>query len=142
MDTMRHVVVIEPDADLCATLELILEDAGYAVSSVADERHALDLLRRAPTPLLVLLSHGGPACAGDQVLAQAHLLPPHGYLLLSTSPRKAPWVWNSHTEHIVPVIPEPFDIQRLIEQVSEATERLAKAVPEDSAGEQVRIPMD
>lgn len=129
---MRHVLVVEPDADLSVTLRLILEDAGYTVSSLADGTRAVDILRRAPASLLVLLSHGGPVCAGDRVLAQVHILPPHGYLLLSTSPTKAPWTWNPHTRHVVPVMPEPFDIELLLKRIGEVDGRLTKATPEDA----------
>lgn len=121
---VRRALVIERDADLRQTLELVLEDAGYAVAGVEDVSLAEAGLRVSPHPLVVLVSHGDPARRGRSLAEAAGSLPPHAYVLLSTRPQTAPHLLNPHTEHVVPVVAEPFDVDVLLAAVDDASERL------------------
>lgn len=121
---MVRVLVVERDELLRETLELMLDEAGYTVAGIGDGALAVRALEVSPYPLVVLLSHGGSDTDGEAVLISARMLPSHAYIVLSTRPQKAPWVWNAHTEHFVPVVPEPFDVDTLLEAVAAAVARL------------------
>ena len=49
------MLVVEDDRDVRESLVAVLEDAGYEVLSAGDGRAALELLRTAPLPSIILL---------------------------------------------------------------------------------------
>jgi DNA-binding NtrC family response regulator len=121
---MCGVLLVVQDRDLSETLSAVLEAAGYSVAACPDITLALNRLRVAEAPLVVMLSHGGPDQEGERVLAAAPESLAHAYLLLSTDPSKAPVHWNPHTKAFVPVIAMPFDVDLLIAQVEDAVSQL------------------
>ena len=122
-----QVYIVERDAALRETVALVLEEAGYAVDGVGDVHQALAALRASPHPMVVLIGHGDPETEGLSLLEQSSSLPPHAYLLLSTHPQAAPSVSNPYTQHLVPIMAEPFDVVTLLAQVNEAAHRLDAA---------------
>lgn len=126
---MIRVLVVERDELLRETLEMVLDDAGYTVAGVADGAMAMRALEVSPHPLVVLLSHGGRDGDSETVLVSAPMLPPHEYILLSTRPKDAPWVWNAHMEHFVSVVSLPFEVDALLDMVAAAAARLERAAP-------------
>ena len=63
------VLVVEDDADIRSALGDILADEGYAVSSAADGREALALLRAGFSPQVILLDLMMPVMAGPDFRA-------------------------------------------------------------------------
>jgi CheY-like chemotaxis protein len=55
MTESRPILVVDDDADIRSTVADILGDAGYAVAAAANGREALELLKNAPAPGLILL---------------------------------------------------------------------------------------
>ena len=129
-----QVYIVERDAALRETVALVLEEAGYAVDGIGDVHHALAALRDSPAPMVVLIGHGDPETEGLFLLEQSSSLPPHAYLLLSTHPQAAPSLPNPHTQHLVPIMAEPFDVDTLLTQVSEAASRLDATHASDQDG--------
>ncbi|HEX7487641.1 MAG TPA: response regulator [Anaeromyxobacteraceae bacterium] len=58
------ILVVEDDADIRSALGDILADEGYAVSSAADGREALELLRAGLSPRVILLDLMMPVMTG------------------------------------------------------------------------------
>jgi len=63
-----HVLVVDDDEALREALAESLRDGGFDVRCVADGREALDAMRAAPRPGLVLLDLMMPGLSGWQVL--------------------------------------------------------------------------
>lgn len=121
---VTRALVVESDVILRDTLELLLEDAGYATAGVGEVGLAQAALQVSPYPLVVLVGHGDPLVTGLSLVERAGSLPPHAYLLLSTYPQAAPSVRNPHTNHAVPVLSVPDDVDTLLARVAEAAGRL------------------
>jgi two-component system, chemotaxis family, chemotaxis protein CheY len=71
----RHILVVDDDADLRETLQLLLDDSGYGVTAVAGGRAALDRLHAGARPSLILLDLMMPDMNGWQFLEQARADP-------------------------------------------------------------------
>src|ERR1700674_1814819 len=63
------ILVVEDDADIRSALGDILADEGYSVSSAANGREALGLLRAGLTPQVILLDLMMPVMAGPDFRA-------------------------------------------------------------------------
>ncbi len=136
---VTRALVVEQDATLRETLELMLEDAGYVTVGVGEVGLARWALLVSPYPLVVLVGHGGPQVAGLSLVEQVGSLPPHAYLLLSTYPRAAPSAHNPHTKRTVPVVAVPDDVETLLARVAEAAGRLKRSMRARSAGMSARM---
>ncbi len=64
---MRHVLIVDDDADIRNLLRLSLEWDGYSVETASDGVSALDILLRADEPWLVLLDINMPRMSGLEV---------------------------------------------------------------------------
>jgi CheY-like chemotaxis protein len=64
------VLVVEDDRDVRESLVAVLEDAGYEVLSAGDGRAALELLRTAPLPSIILLDLMMPVMDGFEFRAE------------------------------------------------------------------------
>jgi CheY-like chemotaxis protein len=66
-----NILVVDDDADLRETLQLLLDDSGYGVTAVANGRAALDQLKAGARPSLILLDLMMPEMNGWQFLERA-----------------------------------------------------------------------
>jgi CheY-like chemotaxis protein len=60
------VLIVEDDPDIRDSLAEILEEEGYRTAAARDGRHALELLREAPTPKVILLDLMMPVMSGEE----------------------------------------------------------------------------
>jgi CheY-like chemotaxis protein len=67
----RNILVVDDDADLRETLQLVLDDSGYGVTAVANGQAALDRLKAGARPSLILLDLMMPEMNGWQFLERA-----------------------------------------------------------------------
>ena len=65
------ILVVDDDADLRETVEQVLYDGGYGVTSVASGQAALDRLKAGARPSLILLDLMMPEMNGWQFLERA-----------------------------------------------------------------------
>jgi CheY-like chemotaxis protein len=72
MATGTRILVVDDDEAERETLALILTKAGYGVAEARDGAEALELLRGAPLPDLVIVDLMMPRVTGWQVLAAMH----------------------------------------------------------------------
>ena len=113
-----RLLVVEDDADIRETLSELLQEAGYAVESAADGLIALDKLRDAPAPDLVLLDMMLPNLDGHGVLEAMRKTPAWAQLKV---------VAISATEVTQPLgvrafVKKPFDPARLLKLIAETIE--------------------
>jgi len=66
-----EILIVDDDADLRETVELLLDDSGYDVTAVANGRAALDQLKGGARPDLILLDLMMPEMNGWQFLERA-----------------------------------------------------------------------
>src|SRR4051794_31231829 len=66
MGSDQHILLVEDDAATREGLTIFLEGAGYGVAGAANGRQALDYLRQAEPPFLILLDLTMPVMNGWQ----------------------------------------------------------------------------
>jgi CheY-like chemotaxis protein len=66
------ILVVDDDADLRQTLELLLDDSGFTVTAAANGQVALDQLMAGARPDVILLDLMMPDMNGWQFLERAH----------------------------------------------------------------------
>ena len=67
----REILIVDDDADLRETLQLLLDDSGYGVTAVSNGQAALDRLKDGARPSLILLDLMMPEMNGWQFLERA-----------------------------------------------------------------------
>jgi CheY-like chemotaxis protein len=119
----RDILVVDDDADLRETLELLLDDSGYRVTAVASGKAALDRLKAGAHPSLILLDLMMPEMNGWEFLerAQADAVLDAIPIVIMTA-RKAADLQPPPSRH---VLRKPFDSRRLLTTI----ERYATAGP-------------
>ena len=65
------ILVVDDDADLRETLQLLLDDSGYGVTAVSNGQAALDRLKAGARPSFILLDLMMPEMNGWQFLERA-----------------------------------------------------------------------
>ena len=116
------VLVVDDDASIRETLHELLADAGYVVNEARDGLQALDHLRKAPEPVIVLLDLMMPRMDGAAVLGavagDSGRLRRHAYIMM-TAGHQALSLAFAHllSDLDVQVIYKPFDIDRLLDLI-------------------------
>lgn len=88
-----HVLVVDDDDDVRETLEIVLETAGFTVSTAPDGMQALERLRTSNAPHVVLLDLRMPVMSGwevIEVLRAEGRLEQQGIIICTSSPQDAP----------------------------------------------------
>ncbi|HET9223914.1 MAG TPA: response regulator transcription factor [Roseiflexaceae bacterium] len=70
-----QIMIVDDDAAVLQGIALLLEQAGYAVRSVASGERAIELLSAPPPPALVILDVLMPGCDGFEVCRHIRALP-------------------------------------------------------------------
>jgi CheY-like chemotaxis protein len=137
--TQQHVariLVVDDDRSIRETLQAVLEDEGYSVSEAEDGEVALRILRESKEPMVVLLDLRMPVLDGDGVLsvvaADRGLASRNAFLLITANRDFISDKTKLLLRQLrVPVIPKPFELDRLIDLVAEtATRQMAGMTPE------------
>lgn len=130
MDGMAVVLVVDDDAAIRETVRFLLEDEGYDVEEAPHGLSALDQLRLASDPCVVLLDLMMPILDGFGVLRAVRdggePLGRHAFIVFTAHgtslPREAEGLGIGQD---VPLIAKPFDLARLLEGVAQASARLS-----------------
>lgn len=140
---MTRVLIADDSASVRTTLRSWLEPAGYVVEEVADGARAIEMIRAATEPLLVLLDYEMPGLTGFEVLKLAldeGLAPPRlGYICISGMQGAFPAEFNELLRRLrIQMIPKPFRQEDLLAVTAYVAAREGLAVPVPvGAGESV-----
>ncbi len=123
------VLVVDDDEDIRESLRTLLEDVPYHVNTVASTAEALDYLRAASAPHVVLLDFLMPTGnAGALLRAMRHeaTLRRHRYILIPASPVR---IFPKEDQRLIAklcteVIQKPFEIDHLLKAVDHAAGQL------------------
>lgn len=118
-----HILVVDDDASIRETLRDLLEDAGYTVAEARDGLLAMDYLRKAPDPVIVLLDLMMPRMDGAAVLGavagDSGRLRRHAYIMMTAGHQTLSLAFAHLLSDLeVQVIYKPFDIDRLLDVIA------------------------
>jgi two-component system phosphate regulon response regulator PhoB len=122
-------LVIEDDTDTCDAICLVLEAEGYRVTGAYDGESALDQLRQAPAPMIVLVDWLLPAMSGvdllQMVAADAVLATRHAYILMTASGHRPEFarLVLPQTIHVA-LLNKPFELNELFRLLTSAAATL------------------
>jgi len=129
---VTHVLVVDDDRSIRETLRVVLQEEGYTVSEAEDGQVALKILRASKEPMVVLLDLRMPVLDGAGVLAfvaeDQRLSTLHAFLLITANPITEK-LQRLLKQLQVPVIPKPFDLDRLIDIVADTAYRKSASLP-------------
>jgi CheY-like chemotaxis protein len=128
--TARAVLIVDDDEDIRTAIHAILEDEGYGVLEAPDGLAALEMLRRAQHPMVVLTNHNMPRLDGPGlisfVLDDPILRGRHAYIYMTAASRVISPAFARQLDTLhVPVLRKPFDLDRLVALIGETAARLA-----------------
>jgi CheY-like chemotaxis protein len=110
-----HVLVVDDDDDVRETLDLVLRQEGFDVSTAADGREALVEVERLPRPYVVLLDLRMPIMSGWEVidtLRRQQRLNQVPIVICTSAPDDAPRGF--------PVVPKPVELAEIVEAIRAA----------------------
>ncbi|HEX8032391.1 MAG TPA: response regulator [Ktedonobacterales bacterium] len=124
-----HILIVDDDRSIRATLRAVLEDEEYNVLEAENGNTALALLQATYGPVVVLLDLRMPGLDGTGVLeavaADARLATHNAYILITANSHSIPADTSRLLEQLdVPVVPKPFDLDILLETVTEAVVKI------------------
>jgi CheY-like chemotaxis protein len=122
------VLVVEDNQDIRDGLQFFLEDEGYAVVTAHDGQIALDLIPSLPEPTVILLDLKMPKLDGYGVLRKLAGHPERRdrhpiFLLTANVSQLSPEMMQLLGSEGVPVLPKPFELEHLKEQIQSAFDR-------------------
>jgi CheY-like chemotaxis protein len=139
MGGSRIVLVVDDDASTREAARFLLEDEGYLVDVAGDGGAALERLRAAPTPSLVLLDLMMPGMDGTMFLRELEAsseLPEVPIIVMTASNPGPP------TSSIAyPLLRKPFGIDELLRLVTTYCPRVFDQ-EEPTTGEDAILPFD
>ena len=112
-----HVLVVEDEADLRASLVELLSIWGYRVSSARDGVEALERLRAGQEPVLMLLDLQMPVMNGDQLLDEVSRHPPERPLRIIVLSANLDVERREGLDHVAAALNKPVLPERLHETV-------------------------
>jgi CheY-like chemotaxis protein len=130
---MPPILIVDDDAAIRDSLQTLLQEHHLAAITCATGPQALDVLRTASQPFIVLLDIRMPEMSGWQVLAAVAADPAsyqrHAYLLMTamTAVAIVPEQMALITQTHAVILAKPFDFQVLLAEIAEAEHRIRVA---------------
>jgi two-component system NtrC family response regulator/two-component system response regulator HydG len=125
---MAHVLVVDDDKATREALRWLLTDEGHEVAEAKDGQTALDFLRTTLLRWVVLLDYRMPGVDGLTVLGavatDASLACRHAYIAVPASAHLDRPVAPLRAVLDIPLIPKPFDLDTLLDAITQAAARL------------------
>jgi CheY-like chemotaxis protein len=123
---MRHVLLVEDDAQLRLSIKQLLEEGGFTVTSVADGMEALIQLSTHPPPNLIVLDLMMPTFSGWEFLRElrAHHQVSRTPVLVASAFKAAPLGFE-----VQGFIQKPFDSDEFLEIVGRLSNLELDATP-------------
>ena len=121
---MANVLIVDDDSAIRASVRAALEDEQHSVLEARDGAGALELLRGAESPLVVLLDLMMPGVSGFDMLSQIaqdrELAGRHAYVVFTANVESLPVVQALRSTIVVGGIAKPFDIEALLSAIEQA----------------------
>lgn len=138
---MTRVLIADDSASVRMTLRSWLEPAGYVVEEATDGAQAIERIRAAAEPLLVLLDYEMPGLTGFEVLQRAlaeGLAPPRlGYICISGMQGAFPAEFSDLLRRLrIQMIPKPFRQEDLLAVTAYVVARDGLPIPTPVAAQE------
>lgn len=133
---MTQVFVLARDQAVSDSLREVCDEAGLIATCWLDAQLATVGLSAADAPIVVFMYHGGADSDCEDTLSVAAALPAHVYVVISTHPQTAPRYWNGYTRRFVPILPAPFDLDDLLDVLTDAVARASLLAENPPVGRQ------
>lgn len=117
---MPHLLVVDDDLGMVATLSDILQASGYSVETATDGLEATEWVRaheRAPD--CILMDIRMPGVNGVDAFREIKRLAPECRVIFMTAYSNSGLVDEARDEGAVDVLPKPLDLERLLRLVEE-----------------------
>lgn len=129
MASAIHALIVDDDDDLRGSLRYLLEMDGYEVLEARDGAEALNILRTAAQPLVVLLDLMMPRLGGIGVLnavaTDQRLVSRHVYVMITANRDRLDAAGKELLTRLrVPVVTKPFEVDTLLAAVVKAAQQL------------------
>jgi CheY-like chemotaxis protein len=126
---MTQVLVVDDSAAARQVVRVMVEPEGYVVAEAEDGVAALELLRAATEPMVVVLDYQMPNLDGAGVLAAVNeeggALARHEFLVLSANVATFPESFIELLRYLsIRILSKPVDRATLMASVNQAAERL------------------
>ncbi|MCP3167834.1 ATP-binding protein [Myxococcus qinghaiensis] len=127
--TPKHILVVDDDVDIRATLSDYLEDEGYSVAGAANGREALEYLRAHPSTSVILLDLMMPVMDGFRFRSEQKNDPKVASIPVVVMTARG--AVDPRTLDVQDVIAKPLNLTKLMEAIA----RAARRPPSSSNGE-------
>jgi DNA-binding response OmpR family regulator len=114
-----RILVIDDEPDLCETLEMVLSEAGYAVTTAASGDAAVELAKRESFDL-VMTDLRMPGLGGVETVAALKRLHPAMAVLVVSGYASDEARRRCREEGVTWIIHKPFDLDELLDVVRAA----------------------
>lgn len=130
---MIPVLIVDDSATVRLTLRGWLREAGYETREASDGLEALEALRVATSPMIVLLDYQMPRLDGFETLSRAAdeglTAPRFAYVAISSMAAHFPPAFSSLLRQLgAQILPKPFDCDTLLYVVQFVERRLTTNV--------------
>lgn len=115
----ERILVVDDEKEILISCRKILENAGYAVSTVENGEYALDLLA-AEHPSLILLDLHLPGRSGLEVLESVRKLAPETVVILFTAYAEVGSAVQAIKRGAFDYLPKPFTDDQLLLAIEQA----------------------
>ena len=113
----RTILLVEDDADSREAMTALLEGCGYAVTSATNGHEALELLRTAPRPGLILLDLMMPGMNGFQFREEQIKDPEAAAVPVILTSAHGKLQHETAALGVAGYLEKPIDVQRLLDTV-------------------------
>ncbi|HEV2404458.1 MAG TPA: response regulator [Ktedonobacterales bacterium] len=131
---MARVLIVDDDMAIRQAMRACLEDANHTVQEARDGAGALVILRESRESLIALVDLHMPVMSGYDLLqlvaGDRNLARRHVYVLVTANTESLPVVQALRSQIVLAGIAKPFDLDTLLEAVTEAEEYLPAAADE------------
>jgi PAS domain S-box-containing protein len=119
MANSPHVLVVDDEPLMCRSLQLLLEQEGYRVSTAASAGDALELLAATPCDLF-LVDIGMPLMGGMELLAEITLRVPQSPVIMMTGNVSVDSALSALKNGAYDYIKKPFESEDLVKSIKNA----------------------
>ncbi len=127
-----HVLVVDDDAGMVATLHDILGAAGYSVDVAHSGPEAIERVRR-KAPDCILMDVRMPGLNGVEAFREIKRLSPESFVIFMTAYAASTLVEDARLEGAVEIVHKPLDLERVLYLIDNSAQRTPVLVVDDDS---------